>query len=455
MYAILSHTFGPFSGKLSFTHSPFSTRGLVAIAGFQLTFLGTILLGTTFLIPYSATSAQDWPQMMGPERSGQAIGHPPLDTHWAQHLPLSWKVEIGSGYAGPVVVGEQVLVMHRIDKEEVLEALALSDGQSLWRASWPASYRSSMDPDSGPRCVPTVKGHVAICYGAAGDMVAVDIRNGKLLWQRALRNEYNADDGYFGAGSAPLVVGDLIVVCLGGQDAGIVGLDLTSGKTRWTATNYDASYTAPIAIDPQTAMVVTRLKTVLLDLTDGRILSEITFGSRGPTVNAATPIPLGDGRFFLTASYGVGSTLLSIKNRQIETLWNGSELLSSQYNTPVLAAGKVLGINGREDVGVASLRAIDVDKQEVLWEQPNFGTAHLIAIGEQVLAISKAGQMTLVDARANGYRQLAASAFPTGVYRAPPALSAGNLVVRDSRAPGKSGIVLCFELPMVDAGGDR
>ncbi len=393
--------------------------------------------------------------MMGPERSGQATGHPPLDSHWPQQLPVAWNADIGSGYAGPAIVGEQVLLLHRIDQEEILEAFNLKDGLSLWRAAWPASYRSSIDSDSGPRCVPTVTGHVALCYGAAGDMAAVDIRDGTLLWKRALRSEYKADDGYFGAGSAPLAIGDLIVVCLGGKDAGIVALDLASGKTRWAATDYDASYTAPVAVDAQTALVVTRLKTVLIDLTDGRIMSEIPFGSRGPTVNAATPIPLGDGRFLLTASYGVGSSLLAIKDRQIETLWSGSELLSSQYNTPVLAAGRVIGIDGREDVGVASLRAIDFEHQEVIWDQPGFSTAHLIAIGDQVLALSKAGQLTLIDARLNSYRPLAQVALPTGAYRAPPALSAGQLVVRDSLATGKSGRVLCFKLPLVAKIGEQ
>lgn len=389
---------------------------------------------------------------MGPERSGQATGQAELSAPWPKAPNIAWQADIGSGYAGPVVVGEQVLVLHRLDQEEMLESFDLSNGKSQWRATWPASYRSSIDPDNGPRCVPTVvpatgtsDSPTVICYGAAGDLTAVDLNSGKLRWHRKLRSEYRADDGYFGAGSAPLVVGQRVIVCLGGKQAGIVALSLDSGETLWTATDYDASYAAPVVVDPQTALVVTRLKTVLVDLDTGSLLSEIPFGSRGPTVNAAVPIPIGSGRFLLTASYGVGMTIVSTNNRKLEEIVSGSQLLSSQYNTPVLAANRVIGIDGREDVGVAALRCIELDSREVLWTKTNYGTAHLIAIGSQVLTLTVPGRIALIDAAADGYRELAHAQLPDGIYRAPPALSSGTFIVRDSHSAGPSKL-LCVEL---------
>ncbi|MEO8271745.1 MAG: PQQ-binding-like beta-propeller repeat protein, partial [Aureliella sp.] len=187
------------------------------------------------MLPVVATTAcaQDWPQIMGPERSGQATGQAELSTSWPKAPNIAWQADIGSGYAGPAVVGEQVLALHRLGQEEMLESFDLSSGESQWRATWPASYRSSIDPDNGPRCVPTVvsanatsDSSTAICYGAAGDLTAVDLNSGKLRWHRKLRSEYRADDGYFGAGCAPLVVGQRVIVCLGGKQAGIVAVNL-------------------------------------------------------------------------------------------------------------------------------------------------------------------------------------------------------------------------------------
>ena len=73
------------------------------------------------------------------------------------------------------------------------------------------------------------------------------------------------------------------------------------------------------------------------------------------------------------------------------------QLLSSQYNTPVLVDNRVIGINGREDSAPASLRAIAPMQKQVLWEQPGLGTAHLTAVGNQVLLTSVKGRIMLLD----------------------------------------------------------
>lgn len=457
MFANSIHVFHQLLSRLSFIGGSIPARG-ATLAAVHLSRVFAVLLasGLSWLLASHASTAraQDWPQIMGPERSGQATGQTALATPWPKTYTLAWQAEVGSGYAGPAIAGDQVLVLHRLEQQEMLESFDLISGKQNWQAVWPASYRSSIDPDNGPRCVPTVvpgtaasDSPTAICYGAAGDLAAVELNSGALRWHRQLRLDYQADDGYFGAGSAPLVVGQRVIVCLGGKNAGIVAVDLASGETLWTATDYDASYAAPVAVDAHTALVVTRLKTVLIDLDSGRVLSEIPFGSRGPTVNAATPIPVGSERYLLTASYGVGMTIVSTANRQLDALVSGSELLSSQYSTPVLAAGRIIGIDGREDVGVASLRSIDLDLQKVIWTQANFGTAHLIAIGPQVLALTTAGRLVLVDAAADSYLELAQWQLPAGTYRAPPALSSSKLIVRNTnRDTGKSKL-MCVELP--------
>ncbi len=164
-------------------------------------------------------------------------------------------------------------------------------------------------------------------------------------WQRALRAEYQADDGYFGAGSSPVVLEDRIIVNVGGKKGGVVAVQLKDGKTLWTATEYEASYAAPILIGTKKSFVVvpTRLKTVAIDVRDGRVLWEIPFGQRGPTVNAATPIALSKSKLFLTASYGIGSIVLEA-NEQAGKVVKASENMSSQYASPVLPMDFSLGV---------------------------------------------------------------------------------------------------------------
>ncbi|MEZ6133288.1 MAG: PQQ-binding-like beta-propeller repeat protein [Pirellulaceae bacterium] len=402
-------------------------------------------------VPESGTAQEAaWPQLLGPNRDGQvtaaAPGWPSND--WPQQLRPEWQVALGSGFGGSAVAGNLVLTLHRMNDQEILEATSLADGQQQWRAAWPATYRGTYNPDGGPRCVPVVRGDHAFCYGAAGDLACVRLQDGKLVWHRALRQEYGADDGFFGAGSTPLAIENSIIVCLGGKSAGIVSVAQDTGKTLWKSTDYDASYASPIAVQAAgrtCALVVTRLQTVLIDVASGEEMSSVRFGSRGPTVNAATPIAIRDQTFFLTASYGVGTLVLSTDNGQLVEQSRGEELFS-QYNTPVLVRQRIIGIDGREDVGIASLKCLDAQTLETVWEQPEYGTAHLLAVGARVLTLTLDGELLLLDASADHFSALVSRRLPPGDYRALPAVAGKRLIVRCNTSPTKSQL-LCVELP--------
>ncbi len=403
-------------------------------------------IGACVLALAAVPGRADWPQILGPNRDGTL---PP-----GQRIPVPappdpqplWSYDVGAGYAGPVLSGSQVLIAHRRGDAEIIESLDFATGRPRWQAQWEASYSGGIDPDTGPRCTPVIAGDRAIVYGAAGDLVCVQLSDGEILWHRPLRKQYRADDGYFGAGSTPLVLNDVAIVNIGGKDAGIAAIDLTDGRTRWTATSYDASYASPIAIPADglpMALVVTRLRTVLIECRTGQVLDEIAFGSRGPTVNAATPISIGEHRYLLTASYGIGTTIVRVQGGTLHTESKQSQLLASQYNTPVIAAGRVLGVHGREDVGRAALRSVDPKGQRVVWEKPDFGTAHLLTDGQTVLAVAIDGGIWWLDPSADQFRPLARGDLPAGRYRALPAWSNGRLLVRATRSP-TSGTLHCI-----------
>ncbi len=397
----------------------------------------------------AAAAVTDWPQILGPNRDGQATLARRIGSAWQSPLPVRWRVALGSGYGGAAVIGNQVLTLHRQEDQEMLQSVSLVDGSLQWQAAWPARYRGRINPDEGPRCVPVIHDGRAFCFGAAGELVCVDIGSGQILWRRDLHQEYQADAGYFGAGSTPLAIDGMLIVCLGGKQAGVIAVEQKTGKTLWTATDYEASYASPIAIrtaDSSLVLAVMRLNCVLLNAADGKLLSQIKFGSRGPTVNAATPIPIGDDRYFLTASYGVGSLTLQLQPGQGLIEQQRGTVLSSQYNTPVRIGQQIIGIDGREDVGMASLKSVDSQTQQVIWEKTEFGTAHLLAIGNQCLALSTSGELTLFDGGQAEFRQLAVSQLPSGTYRALPAMAGTQLILRRSTSATRSEL-LCIELP--------
>src|SRR5262245_50075713 len=137
--------------------------------------------------------AGDWPQILGPNRNGQADGES-LNQSWPAGGPkVLWKYPLGSGYAGVAVVGERTIVFHRVGTNERVECLDVAAGKSQWKADFPANYRGGVDPDIGPRCVPLVAGGSVYAFGAAGDLHAVALDSGQQQWSRALYADYGGD----------------------------------------------------------------------------------------------------------------------------------------------------------------------------------------------------------------------------------------------------------------------
>jgi outer membrane protein assembly factor BamB len=381
--------------------------------------------------------AGDWPQILGPHRDGRAEGESLADSWPAAGPKVLWERPVGRGYAGVAVVGERGVLFHRVENEELVQAFETQTGKFLWKFAIPTSYVSGISPDDGPRCVPIIHGDRVFAFGVQGNLACLRLADGAKLWTVDTHAEFRAGEGYFGAGSSPIVEGDKVIVNVGGAktEAGIVAFSVETGQVLWKATREDASYSSPVAVTVhgvRHVIVETRLKTVSLNPDNGSIRFEVPFGMRGPTVNAANPTVLGD-RLFMTASYGVGAFFAKISDASLEKLWDSNDLISSQYATCIADGGVLYGINGRDDQGRASLRCIDPDKRKVLWEKEDFGYSTLLFADGKLLAQKTEGALVLVKASPSQYQELAfAQVFNTKTF-ALPALAAGRLYARDDR----------------------
>lgn len=377
----------------------------------------------------------DWPQILGPNRNGVA-----LDEHLADAWPAAgpktlWQREVGQGYAGVAVVGDRLVLFHRVGDELVGEGLDAATGKPRWKTTLPTKYRSSISSDDGPRCVPLIHGDRVVLAGPAGEMAAVDLNTGKQLWTRELYEEFKAPEGYFGAGSSPIVEDGKLLVNVGGRGAGLVALSLTDGKTLWKATDEQASYSSPTAATVggvRHVVFVTRLNVVSIDAATGDVRFRFPFGARGPTVNAANPLVLGD-HVFVSASYGVGAKWAKIGAGNATTEWESDDVMSSQYTTCVEHLGNLYGIDGRQDVGPARLRCIDPRAGKVLWTEDGFGTGNLILADDKLLIAKTDGTLVLARPSPSKYEPLAKAQVLETTVQALPALAAGRLFVRDTK----------------------
>jgi outer membrane protein assembly factor BamB len=383
-----------------------------------------------------AARGGDWPQILGPARNGVAAADERLAAAWPGAGPRGgWRRPVGAGYAGLAVVGTRAILFHRAADREVVEALDAATGATLWQADWPTRFQPQVGGGAGPLCTPVVQAGTVITYGAQGVLAAHDLTTGRQRWVRETHREFSAPEGYFGAGSTPLVIGDRVIVNVGGRgDAGIVAFALDTGATVWQRTAEAASYSAPVAVDvagvPH-ALLVTRLSCLLVDAATGEVRWRFPFGQRGPTVNAATPLVLGGDRLLVTSAYGIGCVCAAFDGAAATPLWQGAGPLASQYCTPVLVGDHLYGVDGRDDLPPAEFVCVDAATGREAWRErlDAYGTL-LVADGKLVVAKTD-GELLLVRPDATRLEVLARCRPLAGTVRALPALAAGRLYLRD------------------------
>ncbi|MFN6189716.1 MAG: PQQ-binding-like beta-propeller repeat protein [Planctomycetia bacterium] len=383
----------------------------------------------------------DWPQVLGPNRNGIAAADERLAETWpAEGPPVEWRREVGAGYAGIAVAGGRAVLFSRVGDREVVEGIDAATGKTLWSDGHPTTFAPQVGGGNGPLCTPVIHGGRVIVCGAQGVLACLDVATGKRLWQRDTHREFDAPEGYFGAGSTPLVVGDHVLVNVGGsrQEAGIVAFDLGTGATAWKATAEPASYSAPVAVDiagVAHALFVTRYQCLLVEAATGTVKWKFPFGMRGPTVNAATPLVMAgdaaDKRLLVTAAYGIGSVYASFDGKAAQTLWEGTDSLATQYCTPIVTQGILVAIDGRDDMPPADLKAVEAATGRVLWTERGFDYGTLLSADGKLLAAKTDGELALMRADAAGMKVLARARPLAGTIRALPALAAGRLYVRD------------------------
>ncbi|MDA1178093.1 MAG: PQQ-binding-like beta-propeller repeat protein [Planctomycetota bacterium] len=404
----------------------------IRIASFCLT-IG-LAANRQFLPPLAAFGG-DWPQTLGPQRSGTAEDEAEIN-----QIPIAgplkvWQCAVGDGFAGVAVANDRLFLYHRIEQEEIIESRSTQTGDIVWRQVFPTDYSCSYNPDGGPRCVPLVHAERIILHGAGGHLRCLATDTGNLLWEHDTLREYSVTEGYFGAGSSPVIHQGLVILNVGGRKgAGIVAFQLSDGDLKWSIPNEQASYSSPRVASVQGTpqlLCVTRLNFIAADPATGHVIGRLPFGARGPTVNAAAPVVIGE-HAFLSASYGVGARWVALGGDSTRETWSREDIMSSQYSTCIEHQGVLYGIDGREDIGSATLRAVDPKSPKVLWESKDFGMANLIRVNDVILLIKTNGELVMIQADRERFHELGRAMLSEGVMRALPAYAHGHLYVRDA-----------------------
>lgn len=393
-----------------------------------------LILATLFAA--CKASAADWPQFLGSNRDSTS---PEKVAPWTGKLPEAWSVPVGEAHSSPVVAKGIVYAFYKPAKKDA-DALAAFDaktGEKLWEQSY---ERDKFQPlfGEGPRGTPTVDGNFVYTLGNTGVLACWDInKKGEVVWKVDTLKEFKAKNLVFGASTSPTVVGDHVVIMVGGKGAGIVGFDKLSGKIDWKSTDDTPSYASPIAVGTgkkSELVFLTNSHIRSLNAEDGSELWKFPFVDK-LLESSTTPVKAGD--LYVAGSVMSGSVGIKVgEGGKPEQVWKNDKL-TCYFSTPVVVGEYLYMVNGKAALQNAAitLHCVEAKTGKIVWEKRNVGKYHaaLLKTGDdKLLFLDDGGNLALLEPNAKEYKELSKSKV-CGETWAHPALSDGKLYLRDDK----------------------
>ncbi|MEX0819549.1 MAG: PQQ-binding-like beta-propeller repeat protein [Pirellulaceae bacterium] len=425
-------------------------------------FIGCLaLLASWLVLSEVVLVADEWPQWRGPQRDGVWRETGIIDRFPSDSIEAVWRQPIGAGYSGPTVADGRVYVTDRIVEPEQIERIHCFDwktGQKAWSHQYRCAY--TIGYQAGPRASVTVDDGRAYALGAMGHFHCLDAESGKLLWARALNDEYQIEASgrmpIWGIASSPLIYQDLVIVHVGAKkDASIVAFDRTSGEERWRSMNDRAQYSAPIIVQQAGRDVLvcwTGDSVAGIDPASGKVHWRVPFTPRNMPIGIATPV-VDENRLFVTSFYD-GSLMLRLRQDSVgvETLWQragrdekNTDALHSIISTPILAGSHIYGVDS-----YGELRCLDAATGDRIWEDQSatprnrWSNIHFVRNGDRTWMFNEMGKLIISKLDANGFHeisraqlidptpvQLSGSGRRQGVCWAHPAFAHKHVFIRN------------------------
>ena len=303
----------------------------------------------------------------------------------------------------------------------------LTTGQPVWKHADHARFWES-NAGAGPRGTPAIHDGRVYSFGATGIVNALDARTGAVVWSRNGAADTGKKTPEWGFSSSPLVVGDAVIVAVSGK---LASYDLATGEPRWLGPDGGVSYSSPQLAKWDGVEQIVLLSTsgaAGIALSDGTQL----WMHAWPGYPIVQPALTADGDVLISVSDSSGVRRLSIAHGapgwSVETRWT-SLGLKPYFNYFVLHNGRAFGFDA------AILSCIDLNDGKRVWKGGHYGHGQLLLLADQdvLVVLSEEGELALVSAAGDQFKELARFPAMEGKTWNHPVLAGDILLVRNDQ----------------------
>jgi hypothetical protein len=375
---------------------PVATRACLLVA----------LIVAGFAVLDAQRQSRDYVQWRGAQRDGSASAFVE-PTVWPAELTRRWKIDVGEGYATPLIVGDVVYAFTRVDGEEGITALDAATGRQRWRTSYAAPYTPSKPAEkhgASPKATPLYYDGRLFTLGISGIVSAFDAKSGKQLWQTAAPK----DAPFYGAAVSPIAFRDLVIVHPGDYGP-LTAFDTRTGTVKWTAGS-SGFFASPIVVT-----------------LDGRILWQFPFDAKG---GATMPVVNND-----TIIVNSPERVIAFRPRLrdgawiVETMWETKDV-STYLSTPVVVDGVLYGLSTKQR---GQFYAVDAKTGQVLW----LGTPReadntaLVKAGQLLFLLNDDAELIVARSNRKAFAPIASYMVADSATWAQPAISGDRIFIKD------------------------
>jgi outer membrane protein assembly factor BamB len=215
-------------------------------------------------LAFSIVAASDWAEWRGPARDGIS-NEKNLPEKWSPSGDnLAWKAPYG-GRSAPIVMGDRVYLQNTAEsgerEQERIMCFNADNGKLLWEHRFNV-YLSDVPPHRVGWASPVgdpATGNI-YAFGVGGNLIGLN-RDGKVLWERSLGEDFGLLTTHGGRTVSPIIDGDLVIISgvtfqwgQNGRGAHrFMGFDKKTGETVYVSAPggrpYDTTYAPPIIAD--------------------------------------------------------------------------------------------------------------------------------------------------------------------------------------------------------------
>ena len=376
---------------------------------------------------------EDWPQFLGRGRDGKSseTGFRP---NWKQTPPqLVYAIRVGEGYGACTVSQGRMLHFDRVGGKNRLRCFHAEKGDEIWKHEYETDYEDHYGYDGGPRCSPLIDGDRVYTMDANGVVYCLALRDGKVHWHLDTRAKFGVIQNFFGAGSNPVIHGDLLIMMVGGSPAnaqnllpgqlmqakgngtGIVAVNKFSGEQTYAISDELASYASlKLATLDDRPWCFGFMRGGLLGFHPQTGKIDFHFPWRADkleSVNASTPVLLDD-EVLISETYGPGAAMLKARaGKDPQVVWQDElksrdKALQTHWNTPIVHKGRVYACSGRHSAN-AELRCVDWKSGKVLWSEPKLSRTSLTYLDGHLLCQGEYGVLRVLKANPEKFDEVA------------------------------------------------